>query len=453
MTTTTDIEAYIDEKPLSRLQLRAILLCALVALLDGFDTQAISFVAPILAKAWIIEVTSFGVVFGAGLLGLAIGSLVMGPLADKWGRKSVIVVACAMFGIFSLATAFTGGITSLIILRFLTGLGLGGAVPNLIALTSEYSPKRHRTFLTTLMWAGFPLGAVIGGLVSSRLIPAFGWHSVFLAGGAMPLVLAICLAIWLPESIRYLATQHHKRSAFDKLIDKLAPSLQHANVFIQDKPQAQTKVPVREVFSGGRIPGTLLLWVVFFSNLLILYFLINWLPYVLRQAGLAIEQAIIGTVVLNASGIAGGLVLGKLVDQQGPFRILPASYILATLSIAAIGYAPAHIAFSLGAIALAGFFVIGTQFCMNALAANYYPTSSRASGIGLAFSVGRIGSILGPVIGGFILANNWSTSALFNLSAIPALICAYAVWQIARLRQQAPANKLPPHRVCSDTKA
>ncbi len=429
-----DIEKWIDQRPLGALQVTAIVLCALIAMLDGFDTQAIAFVAPVLAKEWDVAVTGFGTVFGAGLLGLAMGSLAMGPLADKWGRKAVIIIAVTIFGVCSLATAFVQSMEVLIALRFLTGLGLGGAVPNLIALTSEYSPSRHRTVLTTLMWAGFPLWAVIGGLASSWLIPAHGWGSVFVVGGALPLILALCLVLWLPESIRYLAAVDHKRHALDRLLNKLIPGASHESIAVVQRGREQPKAPVAEVFTKGRLHGTLLLWVIFFSNLLILYFLINWLPYVLRHAGLPIEQAIIGTVVLNASGIAGGLFLGKLVDMRGPIVVLPASYLLAALSIAAIGYAPANIVTSIVAIAFAGFFVIGAQFCMNAFAAGYYPTTSRASGMGLAFGVGRIGSILGPVLGGFILANNWSTTNTFVAAALPALICAYAVWQVGILK-------------------
>jgi len=431
-----DIETWIDQRPLGALQISAIVLCALVAVLDGFDTQAIAFVAPVLAREWDVAVTGFGTVFGAGLLGLAVGSLAMGPLADKLGRKTVILIAVVMFGVCTLATAFVKSMEMLIVARFLTGLGLGGAVPNLIALTSEYSPKRHRTVLTTLMWAGFPLGAVIGGLASSWLIPAHGWESVFVVGGVLPLLLAVCLVLWLPESIRYLAAVDRKRHALDRLFNKLMPGVSHESIAVAGRTQAQPEAPVVEVFTQGRLHGTLLLWVVFFSNLLILYFLINWLPYVLRHAGLPIEQAIIGTVVLNASGIAGGLILGKLVDMRGPLAVLPVSYFLAALSIAAIGYAPANIVASIIAIAFAGFFVIGAQFCMNAFAAGYYPTTSRASGMGLAFGVGRIGSILGPVLGGIILANNWSTANTFVAAAIPAMVCAYAVWQVGMLKSR-----------------
>lgn len=436
MRDTVNIEAYIDEKPVGNLQKAAIALCALVAMLDGFDTQAIAFVAPILSKAWNVPVTAFGAVFGAGLLGLAIGSLIMGPLADKWGRKAVIVLASVLFGLFSLATAFANDMPTLLALRFLTGLGLGGAVPNLISLTSEYSPKSSRTFLTTLMWTGFPLGAVIGGLASAKLIPAYGWQSVFILGGILPLVAVPCLMLWLPESIRYLVTQPQKKKVLDRLLSKLVPD-SHANTQIITSEQDKgSPTPVKDVFAQGRAPGTLLLWSVFFSNLLILYFLINWLPYVLRQAGFPIEKAIIGTVILNASGILGGLLMGKLVDKFGAYKILPPAYALTAIAVAAIGYAPASVAASIVAIAFAGFFVIGTQFCMNALAASYYPTSSRASGVGLAFGVGRIGSVVGPVIGGFILANNWSMAATFTVTAIPAILSAIAVWLIGRLKNR-----------------
>ena len=208
-----DVSAIIDRSRLSPLQRLAILLCAMVAILDGFDTQAIAFVAPVIARELGIESAVFGPVFGAGLLGLAVGALIFGPAADRFGRKPIIIVSTFVFGAFALLTSLSSSLSGLMLYRFLTGLGLGGAMPNIIALTSEYSPSRKRATLVTLMFCGFPLGAVLGGLVSAHLIAAYGWHAVFYMGGILPLVLLPFLWLGLPESVSSSASllRHRER--------------------------------------------------------------------------------------------------------------------------------------------------------------------------------------------------------------------------------------------------
>src|SRR5258708_13491249 len=212
-TTNIDVAAVIDRISIGRLQWATILLCGLVAILDGFDTQAIAFVAPLIAKDLQLEMSLFGPVFGAGLFGLMVGALVLGPAADHWGRKPVIIISTLVFGAFALLTPMIQSLNALLLLRFLTGLGLGGAMPNIIALTSEYSPKTKRATLVTLMFCGFPLGAVLGGLLSAQLMPKFGWPAVFYLGGILPLVLLPFLWAWLPESIRFLVPRKNQRDA------------------------------------------------------------------------------------------------------------------------------------------------------------------------------------------------------------------------------------------------
>ncbi len=423
-----DVSEIIDRARLGGLQKGAILLCALVAILDGFDTQAIAFVAPVIAAQWSLGPSSFGPTFGAGLLGLTLGALVFGPVADVIGRKRVIVVSTVWFGVFSLATIQAESMTQLAVYRLMTGIGLGGAMPNIIALTAEYSPNRSRATLVTLMFCGFPLGAVLGGAISAPLIGTFGWQSVFVLGGILPLLLAAVLGLALPESIRYLVGSGADARRIAAIVSRIDRAHRYDDRDRYVVPEARlVGVPIKHLFLHGRATGTLLLWAVFFSNLLVLYFLINWLPSVLRAAGLPIERAIIATVVLNAGGIVGGLALGRFVDRRGPFGVLPASYCLAALAVATIGIAGATISTVMAAVFVAGFFVIGTQFCMNALAASAYPTAVRATGVGYALGVGRIGSVLGPVIGGMLLSFGWSAGALFLAAAVPAAVCAVAV--------------------------
>jgi AAHS family 4-hydroxybenzoate transporter-like MFS transporter len=436
--TRTDVAAIIDGVRLSRLQWLTILLCGLVAILDGFDTQAIAFVAPAIARDLGIETSAFGPIFGAGLFGLTVGALAFGPAADRWGRKPIIIISTLVFGIFALLTPLSNSATALMLVRFLTGLGLGGAMPNIIALTSEYSPKQKRATLVTVMFCGFPLGAVLGGLVSARLIALYGWPAVFYLGGVLPLLLLPFLWLGLPESIRFLVARGHRSEALLNIMRRVDPAGRYPAdcQWTLDEEKAEGS-PIKELFLGGRAFGTTLLWVIFFCNLLILYFLINWLPAVLQGAGLPIERAIIATVVLNAGGIVGGLLLGRLVDRRQPFGILTTAYALAALLVAAIGaVGTAALPLLMLVIFAAGFFVIGTQYCMNALAASFYPTRLRSTGIGWALGIGRIGSIVGPVVGGIVLSLGWDVRALFTAAAGPAVISSIAVLLLGRKGRQ-----------------
>jgi MFS transporter, AAHS family, 4-hydroxybenzoate transporter len=442
-----DVSAIIDRSRLSALQSRAILLCAMVAILDGFDTQAIAFVAPVIAHELNVDSTAFGMVFGSGLLGSMIGALILGPAADRFGRKPVIILSTLVFGAFAAVTSLSTSLSDLMLYRFLTGLGLGGAMPNIIAITAEYAPRRQRATLVTLMFCGFPLGAVLGGGVTAHLIAAYGWHAVFYVGGTLPLALLPLLWFGLPESISFLAARRdrHQNSSREllRIVRRVDPGGQYADDCRWLVNEERLKgSPIKALFLDGRAIGTLLLWAVYFSNLLILYFLINWLPAVLQRAGLPIERAIIATVALNAGGIVGGLLLGRLVDKRQPYGVLTVAYACAAVLVAAMGALESGSVFVLmSAIVAAGFFVIGTQYCMNVLAANFYPTGLRSTGVGWALGIGRIGSIVGPVLGGLLLSLGWQFNTLFMVIAVPAAISSLAVFLLGlRQRQIVPPS-------------
>jgi AAHS family 4-hydroxybenzoate transporter-like MFS transporter len=414
----------------------------MVAILDGFDTQAIAFVAPVIAHELNVDSTAFGMVFGVGLLGSMIGALILGPAADRFGRKPVIILSTLVFGAFATVTSLSTSLSDLMLYRFLTGLGLGGAMPNIIAITAEYAPRHQRATLVTLMFCGFPLGAVLGGVVTAHLIAAYGWHAVFYVGGTLPLALLPLLWFGLPESICFLAARRDRYQNSSRELLRIVRRVDPGGRYADDcrwlvNEERLKGSPIKALFLDGRAIGTLLLWVVYFSNLLILYFLINWLPAVLQRAGLPIERAIIATVALNAGGIVGGLLLGRLVDKRQPYGVLTVAFACAAVLVAAMGALESgSVLVLMSAIVAAGFFVIGTQYCMNALAANFYPTGLRSTGIGWALGIGRIGSIVGPVIGGILLSFEWSPSALFTTIAAPAAVSSLAVFVLGRWQQR-----------------
>jgi AAHS family 4-hydroxybenzoate transporter-like MFS transporter len=430
---TIDVTEVIEEARFGRLQLLILVLCAWIALLDGFDTQAIAYVAPVIAEQWGIAMAGFGPIFGAGLAGLTVGAFVLSPAADRFGRKYVIVLSVLLFGIFALVTARATTLNELLVYRFLTGLGLGGAMPNIIALISEYAPKRMRALLIAIMFCGFPLGSTIGGAISAPLIGALGWQSVFVVGGVLPLVTLIALVIWLPESIRYLMTRGVADDRIARLLARLDPTISRsaASRYVMHGSQA-SGFPVTKLLQEGRASMTVLLWIAFFMNLLVMYFLVNWMPSLLRASGLPLNIAILSTAVLNAGGVVGAIVLGRFVDRLDPYLVLGGAYSASALFIAGIAFGSANVWTLMIATFLAGFGVVGAQIGMNALAASLYPTEIRSTGVGWALGVGRIGSIIGPVAGGILLGFGWNAQSVVLTAAVPAMLAGLAVIALRR---------------------
>ena len=430
-----DVAGYIDQQPVGGFQIKLLLTCAAVLFLDGFDTQAIGYVAPALAKEWGLTKAALGPVFSAGLFGLMIGALVFGPLADRIGRKKIIIFSTLAFGIGTLATAFIADVNTLLAIRFLTGLGLGGAMPNAVAMTSEFSPHRRRATMVMIMFCGFSVGAALGGLLAAALIPQFGWRSVFVVGGVAPLVLVPILALRLPESVRFLALTGRAPERVAELLGYINPkaAFAPATQFVVHEPRL-TGMPVLHLFREGRTLPTLLLWVVFFMSLLDLYFLSNWLPTVLNDLGASVSAAAVIGSMLQVGGVVGTFALGSVIDRFS-FRALALVYFAAVFAVGAIGQLGHSVIFVTTAIFAAGFCIVGGQIAANALAATFYPTSVRATGVGWALGIGRVGSIVGPLVGGALLTAKWSTGSVFIAAAMAALCAALAAFSLEPARR------------------
>jgi AAHS family 4-hydroxybenzoate transporter-like MFS transporter len=414
-----DVAKVIDERPLSGFQISVIVLCVLVAIIDGFDALSIAFAAPLIAKDLSIPIASFGPIFGAGTLGLTLGALSIPPLADRFGRKSITILACVIFGILSLTTVQADSFKSLALIRFLTGIGVGAATPNVVALALEYAPKRVRAFLVTIVTGGFPLGAVLGGSISSKLVPIWGWHSIFYLGGIAPLAIAALLALALPESIRFLVNHDKSPAKVAAYLRRIAPDLAIGPATRFVIPEVKLAgFPVQHLFSDGRAPVTVLLWIAFFLNLLLLFFMYNWLPPMMTQAGMDFHGAIIATVIFNLGGVFGGIVLGRLMDKGSPYAVLAGAYLVGCVSVGILGYLGASVPLLMSIVGIAGFCTVGGQTAANALAAESYPTAVSATGVGWALGIGRIGSIIGPVIGGIAMSLQLSLQDIFLCAAV-----------------------------------
>jgi MFS transporter, AAHS family, 4-hydroxybenzoate transporter len=421
---TVDVQDFITEhtgRKLSPLQLRTLVLCFLIVAIDGFDTGAIGFIAPALKADWQVTAGQLAPLFGAGLFGLMVGAFLFGPLADRIGRKWALLLTVLFFGAASLASAWSDNITQLTVLRFLTGMGLGGAMPNAITLTSEYCPEHRRSFLTTVMFCGFTLGSALGGLAAAQLVAGYGWRSVLLLGGITPLVMLPFLWIWLPESVRFLVLKQAPSDQIAAILNKMAPAvdLRGAEFTGVARPKGS---PVMQLFTPEEKRGTLLLWATFFMSLLVFYLLASWLPTVINNAGMSMKEASYFAMMLQLGGTVGAILVGAMMDRRNPHHVLGVSYASAAIFIALIGSAAGSAVLLAAAVFGAGFCLAGSQVGVNALAAGFYPTANRATGVAWANGVGRIGSVLGSMVGGVLLGSGLGLPTMFTLIGIPVVV-------------------------------
>ncbi|WP_313175798.1 aromatic acid/H+ symport family MFS transporter [Massilia sp.] len=442
-----NVQQFIDQHPFSPLQKRVLALCFLVVAIDGFDTASIGFIAPALRGEWGLSAAALAPLFGAGLFGLMAGALLLGPMADRFGRKPVLLLSVAFFGLTSLLSAFADNMTTLLVLRFLTGLGLGGAMPTTITLTSEYCPQARRASLVTLMFCGFTIGSALGGLVAAQLLASVGWRGILTIGGVIPLLLVPALLFALPESLRWMVLRGRGASTVAqgimRKIAKTAQALPPLTVSDVKLPGS----PVTQLFRPGLIGGTLLLWSTFFMSLLIIYLLSSWLPTILNGAGHSLSQASFISSAFQIGGTLGAILLGRWMDRYRPHRVLATAYLAAAACIVVVGMATQNVPLLVLAVFGVGFGVSGSQVGANALAAAFYPTTSRATGVSWASAVGRSGSVLGSMVGGALLAAELSTQTIFLMLAVPAVLAAFALLAMGRLQQPvatAPVMPLQP---------
>jgi AAHS family 4-hydroxybenzoate transporter-like MFS transporter len=428
-----DLARCIDDRPLGRFQTGVIALCALTLIMDGFDVQAMGYVAPSIIQEWGVPNSVLGPVFSAALVGVLIGSLLFSMLADRIGRRPVLIGATFYFALMTLVTARASSVEQLLVIRFVAGIGLGGIMPQAMALAGEYSPRRLRAPVMALIQGGFTAGAAFGGFIAAGIIPAFGWPAVFYFGGAVPLALGVAMIFLLPESLQFLVLKGKRPErvrAWVARIDPDAPTGPETTYFVQETRRAG--VPAVHLFREGRTTTTLLLWVVNFMNLLDLYFLSSWLPTVVRDLGYSTRTAVLVGTSVQVGGVLGTIVISWWITRVG-FKALAAYLAVGWLAVALIGQPGLSLPLLFAVVVVAGWCIIGGQPAVGALAGVYYPTDLRSTGIGWGLGIGRIGAIVGPVVGGQLMALRWTTREIFLAAAVPAFISMVVVVTLYRL--------------------
>lgn len=427
-TDRVDVQTFLDDHPFSAFQWLVFGLCFAIVLLDGFDTAAIGFIAPSLLKEWGVEKSALGPVLSAALFGLAAGALSAGPLADRFGRKRVLVTSVLVFGLACLGSAYAADLSQLTMLRFVTGVGLGAAMPNAVTLMSEYCPQRRRATMTNAMFCGFPLGAAFGGFLAAWMIPQWGWRSVLELGGATPLLLTVLLLLLLPESVRYMVAKRQPVERIRGALSRISASAAEGRDFVltEQVDAGSASGGVGVVLSPALRVGSAMLWLAYFMGLVIFYALINWMPILFKDAGLEPQKATLIAALFPLGGV-GAVLFGWLMDRFNANRIIAAGYALTAVAIFAIGQVAGNLGMLVLIVFLAGALMNTAQASMPALAAGFYPTQGRATGVAWMLGIGRFGGIAGSFLVAELAARQFRFSQIFAVVAIPGVIAALAL--------------------------
>jgi AAHS family 4-hydroxybenzoate transporter-like MFS transporter len=433
---TVDVQDFIDSQHFSGFHWTVLVLCFLVVALDGFDTGAMGFIAPSLVQDWKISRDTLGPVLSAALVGLGVGALMAGPIADRIGRKAVLIGSVFFFGAWSIAAARATSMEELTVFRFLTGLGLGAAVPNAVTLMSEYAPRRVRGFVVNAMFMGFAAGLAMGGVVAALLIPRFGWQSVLLTGGVAPLLLTVALILLLPESVKFLVVRHRSSVKVEQLLRRLAPGTPlDGCVFVSEEPagaDTDKRGPVSQLLSRRYRLGTFMLWLSYFMCLAVFYLLTNWLPTLFKASGFTLRASVVTTSLFHVGGCLGILVAGWMMDRFKAVRVVALFYVLTAALVIVVGLSLGHPEWLGALIFVAGVAMSGAAASMAPIAAEFYPTTSRATGVAWLLAIGRLGAVGGAFGGAVLMGLGWHFGSIFGLLAAPLSIAALALIVMAR---------------------
>lgn len=430
---TLDVHHFLNHRHIGGVQLRVAILAFIVLILDGFDVVSIGFIIPALIDSWHVSREALGPVLVSGLVGLAVGAFSGGPIADIFGRRKVIIGSVVLFGIMSLASAYSPNLTVLALMRFLTGLGLGASQPNTGTLVSEFAPARHRSIFVTLTYCGFTVGAAAGGFLSAALLANYGWQSILVVGGIVPIIFAALCIFLLPESPGYLALHPARHARLAALLNKIEPGvadkntqfITHAETQQQAQP-ANTKAPFLQILSKTHLPVTLMLWLGLFSTMLTVYLMNSWLPTLIKGIGFSIQDAATIGAMGQLGGVVGNIFIGWAMDRWESHKVVVAALLLAAVFAVAIGINTSHDTISIGLMTALIFGLGLATNCANTtwvpLATGYYSTKVRATGTGWMTAVGRLGAISGASAGAILLSFHLSMGQIFYTLCIPVTL-------------------------------
>ena len=428
-------EITLENQRIGGLQIRVAALCALVQVCDGYDVNSIGVSVPSLTHAWHLPGPAFTVAFLWSSIGIMVGALSAGPIGDRVGRRPLLIASLTIFGVASLFSAFAGSLMMLTILRFFTGLGIGGAFPGAATLTGDYAPHRRRALMIMASFTGAPIGGFLCGQLAGVLLPTFGWPSVFIVGGIVPLLIVVALVLWLPESPRFLAAKANPSPREAALLQRLAIAPGQGAVERLDVADAN---PIKMLFGPGYVLQTVLMWIIFFCSLMNLFLFVYWMPEVLHLTGMTPSAAARATSFRELGAILAVVYLGALIDRFGPERALAWHYAAGILFIALIALVAMPYLALVIVIFFSGMTIIGSQTGANAACGKLYPARMRTSGLGWALGIGRLGGIAAPILGGYLLRTGMAPTHIFLSACLFALIAAVATGLLARRGQTAP---------------
>ena len=432
---TIDVSRLVDEAKVGPFHTMIIAICAILLIVDGYDVFIYGVVLPELMKQWQLTAPQAGSLASWALFGMMGGALLFGPLGDRIGRKRTIALCFGLFSVSTFCNGFAATPTEFGIFRFLAGLGCGGLMPNAVALTNEYAPKRLRSTLVAVMFSGYAVGGMVAAGIGIFMLPRFGWQAMFFAAAA-PLVLLPLLLRALPESVGFLirsGREEQARAVLTRLVPGNAPTT--GKLVYQNA--GSTSASVAELFRHNRTLGTLAMWLCFFCCLLMVYALGSWLPQLMRSAGYSLGSSLSFLLALNFGGMLGAICGGRIADRFGLPRVVMGYFTLGALCIAMLGLNPAMPVLYL-LIFIAGAGTTGTQILLYASVAEFYTLSVRSTGLGWASGMGRVGAIVGPMLGGMLMAAQLPMAMNFFAFAIPGLVAALAtvVFMLSLRKQQ-----------------
>jgi len=430
-----NVTALIDDRPMGGLQWLVFVLCALAALLDGADSQSIGVAGPLIAAQFGMTMGSFTPAFSAGLLGATIGALSFGGLGDRFGRKRMLVLAVLLLSTFTLLTATAQTFPELLAIRFLSGLGLGGATPCFITLCAEYAPRRRRAMLASVLWAAYPLGASLGGLLNATVIPALGWPAVFYIGGGLPLLVALLMVFLLPESLGYLVARDAASPSAMAIVRRLDSTLVGQAIRLVADAETVVGAGLRTLLTQGRATGTVLLWLIMFMAFGTTTVIVLLSPTLFKSSGLSLSTAALLVGLNNFVGIAGMASAGRLVERFGALVLVPA-FGLGAATLAVMGAVASSAALSAICMALLGVTVLLGASGGIALAAISYPTAIRSTGVGWAMGMGRFGQVCSPLLVGFMLRQGLGAQEILGImSLLPVLAGVFVLVRTLQARR------------------